>query len=901
MKLTIPGRDGRWTPEMRGTKDPFDVPYVFTTETEKAVEIIKGLGPAKIAMDTETVYREGIVDPLTAKLRVISIATEDSNGDDIAYVLDVKDMDPYALGQAMRDRAAELGERRLEVQGFNANFDDPVTTLNLTEQTLGSGYGYRPLLNWVDLMFAVSVQRLGAFGHSWPSLAKAAERYLGVDMTGKGGVQLSYDAHTPLTEEQIAYAAQDAVVTLWLGDAVRDALIEKNLIEAFSLETSARPFLSSMTINGLAFDQAGWEQHLEEVARQTDEIVGKIATMTGGQPTLFGPPVPSFNLDSPDGLRKALNKHCPDLVEEFLIQREGDENRNLKRPNTFQPYDSVDKTTIKLMKVYGDRLEKDTELLDLLLQYSAVSKIRSTYGEKMMKLLRDGRFHAEFTQCLIATGRTSSSKPNAQNFSPLMKKYFTPTPRVDENGVEHRRVLLHADYSQAELRVSAQLTGEPVRKEAFAADEDQHAAVAGQMFQVDMKELLKTEEGAVRYKNFRGKAKTLNFGLGYGMREQLLADTLTQQGILTTKEEGAKLMRDFFDGLPVEAKWLEARDQKVHRLANDVKLGLESGTRIDFDLSFRLLNLLEMISEMSTSLKNSGQPINPESIATHYLRSQGSEMDQEKVDSLVQLIQWARQYDGAVVLRQDGSPWEFYSTTIAKRRRIFQVPVKFLIEAVSLQLATPKTPEWQARVDLWAANNQVTLAHNPHTFNEDGTPIYSRNRKPFTFSELRKRFEKIGPKLRKQFVFDMLALLKQGEPVAVSRTAPLMPPHEAQLRRAMSQQIGRLANAYRNAPIQGSVADGVLRAFAELFDLFEDYPTTAPVTTVHDSIVVECDIEDAPKLAVLMKERMEAALAAYVPDIKVVADIDVLSSLDEKAGAIPEEELQAWAEAPAAA
>ena len=111
------------------------------------------------------------------------------------------------------------------------------------------------------------------------------------------------------------------------------------------------------------------------------------------------------------------------------------------------------------------------------------------------------------------------------------------------------------------------------------------------------------------------------------------------------------------------------------------------------------------------------------------------------------------------------------------------------------------------------------------------------------------------------------------------------------MRDAMSRLISRQANAYRNAPIQGSVADAVLLAFAHLADLMDEFPTAMPVSTVHDSIVVECDIEDARALSERMQSIMEEALAVYVPDVKVVADLDIMRHFDDKTGTIPDEEI----------
>lgn len=889
MDFVLPGRPNKWCPEMYGTRDPFQVPVTFITETEEAVKLIHSLGPGVVAMDTETVFALP-VDPFTAKLRVISLAMEGPDGKDVAYVLDVKDMDVFRVGEAFKDRARELGRKRLTVYGFNANFDDPVTTLNLTEQEPGDHLGYRPLLDWVDLMFGVSCQRLGAVGNTWASLAKSADRYLGVDVTGKGGVQLSYDAETPLTEEQVAYAAQDAVVTLWLGDALMDPLEQQNLLETFTLECKARPFLQSMTINGIAFRKEEWLREVEELEQKATEILGQVAEVTGGQATLFGPAVPDFNPDSPDGVRAALNKHCPELVRVYLESRTT--NGKLRRPDTLQKYDSADKKTLGLMQSIGRAQEMDTHLVDLLLDYSALSKIQSTYGEKMMGHLRNGRFHSEFTQCQIATGRTSSSKPNAQNFSPLMKPFFRPPDRVDEHGVSHKRVHLQGDYSQAELRVNAQLTGEPVRRKAFAEGEDQHAAVAARMFKVDMAALQEAgdDTSLKRYALFRGKAKTINFGLGYGMAAGLLADTLTLQGVATTKPEAGKLIEDFFVALPQEAAWLKKRDEYVNRIADRIVWGLESGTPISFPLTWRLYNLHKQAKKARKGLGD--KKATPEAMADWLLgvdtMSAMSAPSGDRREQLAQDLRWALKYDAPVVLHEDGGAWEFYSRTIANRRRVFQVSAEQLLDKLLFSLARPNNEQFQLEVDKWADANNVQMATNPHTVGPDGQVAWSPNRKPLSRGVLAKQFEN-NKELRDSFVFSMLRM-------AYGITTTL-PDHRTQTRlsdslcrSAMANVVGSFANAYRNAPIQGSVADAVLLAFARLFDLLEDFPTAYPVTTVHDSIVLEVDLEDAARIKGLMQECMEDALRHYVPDVRIAADLDVMWSLDSKTGLVDEEE-----------
>lgn len=874
LQILTTGRNGRWDEEEWGTRSFSDVPVTLATTTEQAVEIIHTLGPGIVAMDTETVYADK-VDPFTADLRVISIATEAEDGTDISYVFDVKDMDRAALGKAFQDRATALGLPRLRMVGFNANFDDPVTTRNLRAWEEGSGKTYRPLFDWTDLMFAMSLMRLGAAGNRWWGLARSVKKYTGLDLDGKGGVQLSYDAETPLTEDQVRYAANDAIATLWLGDALMEPMQRMRLLEVFTLECGARPFLLGMTVHGLPFNEEGWMDYIATSKVRRKEIEDEIAALTGGQPDLFGTRMLGYKLGSPDDVRKMLNEHFPEMVEAYLADNGGGSRTELI------PSDSVDKDALGLMRTAAESRELDTTVLGLLLEHSALAKLESTYGTKMMaKLGEDSRFHSNFTQCQIETGRTSSSSPNAQNFAPAMKPFFNPPPRVDEDGVSHERVILHADYSQAELRTSAQLTGEPVRRHAFEAKEDQHVAVAAKMFNVDMAELKEgNEDQRHRFKNFRARAKTINFGLAYGMRGGQLGRRLTLQGVPTTKEEATKLIDDFFKALPVEAKWLGKRDKYVDDIAEAVSYGLEAGSQINFDLTMQLYRAKARIGQAQSRLPK-GQKTDPDAILDELFPSgsmlggggnTGQPIDRER---WIRNITWALSYDAAVVLCTDGTPWEFYSLTLAGRRRVFQVSTESLLDELATSLASPRTENGQMQVDAWADKHGIAFATNPHSGG-----VVNPHRRGLGFGELR-RLLSADKARRAQFAADMLDTVRGKPYYPRGRSVPIEMADFLQ-RAAMAKCIRRLANAYRNAPIQGTVADAALLAFGRLGDLLDQYPTAYPITTVHDSIAIEVDAEEAEEIAAKMHAEMVGALARYVPDVPIVVDLDILTSLSE--------------------
>ena len=88
-----------------------------------------------------------------------------------------------------------------------------------------------------------------------------------------------------------------------------------------------------------------------------------------------------------------------------------------------------------------------------------------------------------------------------------------------------------------------------------------------------------------------------------------------------------------------------------------------------------------------------------------------------------------------------------------------------------------------------------------------------------------------------------------------------------------------MVNAWRNAPIQGGVADIMLDAYARLHDSLWDLPSARPVQTVHDSVVVECDRAEAPAVALAVRHALEQASLRFCPDVRPAADVDIRTSL----------------------
>jgi len=163
-----------------------------------------------------------------------------------------------------------------------------------------------------------------------------------------------------------------------------------------------------------------------------------------------------------------------------------------------------------------ERLRPYHPIIDDILSYRQIAKLRGTYGEPLVRLAdENGRIHTQLNQTGTATGRLSSNDPNLQNIPVRMelgrelRKYFIP-----EN---EDYVLLDADYSQIELRLLAHLAEDPVMREAFIAETDIHTKVASQVFGVPEEDV--TPE-------LRRRAKAVNFGIIYGIGEYSLSQDL---------------------------------------------------------------------------------------------------------------------------------------------------------------------------------------------------------------------------------------------------------------------------------------------------------------------------------------------------------------------------------------
>ncbi len=303
------------------------------------------------------------------------------------------------------------------------------------------------------------------------------------DVAGKGASQIGFD-QVPV-EAAAEYSAEDADITLQLHHALHPRLAkDPRLLHVYAaIEMPVREVLFRMERTGVLIDSA-------LLARQSRELGERVVALEQQAFQIAGQP---FNLASPKQLG------------EILFTRMG--LPTVKKTATGQP--STDEEVLQ-------ELAADYPLPKVLLEHRALSKLKSTYTDKLPQMVnaRTGRVHTTFAQATAVTGRLASSDPNLQNIpvrtaeGRRIREAFIAPPG---------HVLVSADYSQIELRIMAHLSGDPALVRAFHEGADIHRATAAEIFGVPLADVTADQR---RY------IKAVNFGLIYGMGAFGLAQQL---------------------------------------------------------------------------------------------------------------------------------------------------------------------------------------------------------------------------------------------------------------------------------------------------------------------------------------------------------------------------------------
>ncbi len=780
--------------------DPASVPVTFINTSDQIADLAQALAAAeRVAIDTEV----PIGPPGAGELRVMSVATRARDQSERAFVVDARDVDPVLLAPVLAGVTADA---------WNASFDARVL-----DAAVWSTADTTSDLVWFDVQLADALVHQGQSGFTWfHGLAWATEHYLGLVADGKGTVQLSYTRDDDLTSDQIAYAAADAVETLWVGDAVRAVVAQAGLDEICEIENAARPFLDQMERSGLPFDWAGWEGELAAVAARHRVSLSELAALTGGgQGTLFDDVVePTWNPASDQQVRHALNTWSPDQVRAWTASRH-------RTPRLLRDGDSV---TASVLREIGG------ELSAALLAFRNAAKILSTYGESIRDHIGDdGRLHPQYLQVVgTNTGRLASRNPNAQNFTPLMKPFVRPA--------DAKRVFVHADLSQAELRFLAQVSDDAALRAAFARGDDVHTTTAATMFRFDPAALV--SEDPARLAELRQIAKALNFGIAYGTGAAALARSLTANGSPTSLNEGRDLLRQYRATYPGTDEWANER-------IAEIRATQRRSSEIDWKQTLRLSRGFGSVHAFRRQFRSEQRrwPTADEVVDA---------VSDPAIDGRdAATIRWILGHHAAVALHSDGSPFVFASRTVAGRRQQFNVHIdRVLLAAIEALIASPEASIVRARA-AFEADHEIRLTSRT-------APLERRD------------IERVLVDRDQRQLFVESAIQRVGADVV-----------EPFLARAARERIGAMVNAWRNAPIQGGVADIMLVAYAGLRQRLAQFGNAVPVQTVHDSVVVECDDTDASAVMVEVKAALEQASLRFCPDVVPLADVDIRTSLSD--------------------
>ncbi|MDD5240878.1 MAG: DNA polymerase I [Sulfuricella sp.] len=478
-----------------------------TVLTEAAFErwLEKIASAELVSVDTETTG----LDPLAAQIVGISLATEAGTA---AYIPLAHH---YAGAPQQLDRATALAR----LKPFLEDPARPKLGQNLKyDKHIFANHGIA--LN--GIVHDTLLQSYVLESHRSHDMDSLALRHLGAktityaEVAGKGAKQIGFDQVDIDTATR--YAAEDADITLQLHQALYPQIEPDARLNHIyrNIEMPLLDVLFTVERNGVLLDA-------KLLARQSQELGQSMMRLEAEAHQLAGQP---FNLNSPK------------QIQEILFNQLGLPVKKKTPGGT----PSTDEDVLQ-------ELALDYPLPKVLLEYRGLTKLKSTYTDKLPRMVdpQTGRVHTSYNQAVAVTGRLASSDPNLQNIpvrtqeGRRIREAFVAPPGSH---------IVAADYSQIELRIMAHLSGDQSLLKAFDAGEDIHRATAAEVFGTTPEEVSSEQR---RY------AKVINFGLIYGMSSYGLA---SQLGI--ERSAAQSYMERYFARYPGVAQYME-RTREVAR------------------------------------------------------------------------------------------------------------------------------------------------------------------------------------------------------------------------------------------------------------------------------------------------------------------------------------------------
>ncbi|OTP75149.1 DNA polymerase I [Caballeronia sordidicola] len=496
---------------------PTDTPPAAATEMERHYETVQTweqfdewlarINAAELtSFDTETTA----LDPMLAQLVGLSVSVEPGRA---AYI-PVAHRGPDSPLQLPRDEV---------LQKLKSWLEDPSKKkvgqhLKYDEQVLAN-YGIE--LNGVE--HDTLLQSYVIESHRPHDMDNLALRHLGAktikyeEVAGKGASQIGFDEVA--LDQAAPYAAEDADITLRLHQALYPQLVdEAQLLKVYrDIEMPTARVLRKMERNGVLIDGELLRVQSGQIATRLIQLEAEAYMLAGGE----------FNLGSPKQIGQIFFEKLQLPV--------------VKKTPSGAP--STDEEVLQ-------KLAEDYPLPKILLEHRGLSKLKSTYTDKLPRMVnaKTGRVHTNYAQAVAVTGRLSSNEPNLQNIpvrtaeGRRIREAFIAPPGSK---------IVSADYSQIELRIMAHISGDPSLMRSFAEGEDVHRATASEIFGVTPIEVSNDQ---------RRIAKVINFGLIYGMSAFGLASNI---GI---SRDAAKLYIDkYFQRYPGVANYMDETRTKAKR------------------------------------------------------------------------------------------------------------------------------------------------------------------------------------------------------------------------------------------------------------------------------------------------------------------------------------------------
>lgn len=486
-----------------------DVPPALTVDHERHYDTVQSweqfdtwlekINAAGLtAFDTETTS----LDPMTAQIVGLSLSVEPGHA---AYV-PLAHRGPDAPVQLPRDEVLAKLKPWLE----SAEHKKVGQHMKYDEQVLAN-YGIEMRGVEHDTLLESYVLE----SHRTHDMDSLALRHLGIktikyeEVAGKGASQIGFDEVA--LDKAAEYAAEDADITLRLHQALYPQVAaEKTLDYVYrDIEVPTSRVLRKMERTGVLIDAEKLRAQSSEIATRLIQLESEAYELAGGE----------FNLGSP----KQIGQIFFEKLELPVVKK------------TPSGAPSTDEEVLQ-------KLAEDYPLPKILLEHRGLSKLKSTYTDKLPRMVNatTGRVHTNYAQAVAVTGRLASNDPNLQNIpvrtaeGRRIREAFIAPPG-------HK--LVSADYSQIELRIMAHISGDESLLRAFSQGEDIHRATAAEIFSVTPLEVSSDQ---------RRVAKVINFGLIYGMSAFGLAANL---GIT---RDAAKLYIDrYFARYPGVARYMD--------------------------------------------------------------------------------------------------------------------------------------------------------------------------------------------------------------------------------------------------------------------------------------------------------------------------------------------------------